>query len=327
MANQIKSPSHGAALPADDPAQVLALMDQALSAPGVTVTKLRLVRHIQEKQVALDTCTDQDLVTLLDCSERTAREAKQWTRQLFAAMHVCSTQEIQGVQNNNIHGIEDAAAQLARQQLQALDWGVLDGRRVQDLDAFIEQHGAVNVLYAVWYSKGKQIQNPPAFVTWWLRQGHQAPDGWLPTELRAADPPGRAASLPDEQPTPELHQKNGNSPGEAVPEVPEAPFVTFGTESRQEYLKRKAPETPAELQPLWRDLLAYLETRVRLASFQAWFEPLVLVAVEEPDILCLWAPNTAHADWVEECYARLLTQTCRLLGYASYRLTVHNEEV
>ena len=164
MANQIKSPSHGAALPADDPAQVLALMDQALSAPGVTVTKLRLVRHIQEKQVALDTCTDQDLVTLLDCSERTAREAKQWTRQLFAAMHVCSTQEIQEVQNNNIHGGEDAAGQLARQQLEAMDWGVLDGRRVQDLDAFIEQHGAVNVLYAVWCSRGQQIQNPPAFA-------------------------------------------------------------------------------------------------------------------------------------------------------------------
>ncbi len=51
------------------------------------------------------------------------------------------------------------------------------------------------------------------------------------------------------------------------------------------------------------------------------------MAVEEPDILCLWAPNTAHADWVEECYDRLLTQACRLLGYASYRLTVHNEEV
>ena len=269
MANHVERDSNCAALPADDPAQALALLDQALSTPGVTVTKLRLVRHIQEKQVALDRCTDQDLVTLLDCSERTAREAKQWTRQLFAAMHVvCSAPEdIQKVQN--IHGGEDTAAQLARQQLQALDWGVLDGRRVQDLDAFIEQHGAVNVLYAVWCSKGKQIQNPPAFVTWWLRQGHQAPDGWLPTELRAADPPGRAASLPDEQPTPELHQKNGNSPGEAVPEVPEAPFVTFGTESRQEYPKRKAPETPAELQPLWRDLLAYLETRVRPASFHA----------------------------------------------------------
>ena len=309
MANQIKSPLHGLALSVDDPAQILALLDRALTTPGVTVTKLRLVRLILDESRDLDVCTDQDLVTLLACSERTAREAKQWTRQLFAAMHVCSTQEVQEVQNNNIHGIEDAAGQLARQQLEAMDWGVLDGRRVQDLDAFIEQHGAVNVLYAVWCSQGQRIQNPPAFVTWWLRQGNLAPDGWLPEELR----PQESQPLQTEN----SYRK----------EVPEAPFGTFGTESRQEYPERKAPETPAGLQPLQTALLAYVEPRVRPASFQAWFEPLVLVGAQEGDTLRLWAPSAAHADWVEECYDRLLTQACRSAGYSNYRLTVHpNEE-
>ena len=312
MANQIKSPSHGADLSADNSAQTLALLDRALTTPGVTITKLRLVRHIQEEQVALDRCTDQDLVTLLDCSERTDREAKQWTRQLFAAMHVCSTQELQEVQNNNIHGGEDVAAQLARQQLQALGWGVLDGRRVQDLDVFIEQHGAVNVLYAIWCSQGQRIQNPPAFVTWWLRQGHRAPDGWLPAELRVPessalpDSPEPAALAPIERPICE--------PAEVeLPDVTSPPV--------------EAPETPAALQPIQTALLAYLETHVRPASFQAWFEPLVLVGAQKADILCLSAPSAAHADWVEECYDQLLTQACRTVGYSSYRITVHpNEE-
>ena len=218
-------------------------------------------------------------------------------------MHVCSTQEISTVQN--IHTSQpDPAGQLARQQLEAMDWGLLDGQRVQDPDAFIEQHGALNVLYAIWCSQGKRIENPPAFVTWWLRQGHEAPADWLPAELRTQEEPPLQTENPQGK------------------EVPEAPFVTSGTASPQEYPEQKAPETPAELKPLWTEILAYVEPQVRPASFQAWFEPLVLIDAEEADTLHLWAPNAAHAEWVEECYHRLLKQACQGVGYGNYRLIV-----
>ena len=74
------------------------------------------------------------------------------------------------------------------------------GQRVQDINAFIEQHGALNVLYAIWCSQGKRIENPPAFVTWWLRQGHEAPADWLPAELRTQEDP---EPVPAAQPVPE----------------------------------------------------------------------------------------------------------------------------
>lgn len=299
------------------PEQLLAVLDQALATPGVTVLKLRLLRHLLAADGPVDTYSDADIAGLLACSERTAREAKQWTRQFFAAMHVCSTpEEVPEVQN--IHASQPDPASLAREQLQSMGWGVLDGHQVQDFDALIDSQGALNVLYAIWCSQGKRIQNPPAFVTWWLRQGHQAPEGWLPAELRTQEPPEPQAQLLEEH-----RQKNENP-------APRAPakggFDGFAGASYQEYPGRKGPQTAAELQPLWEDLLAYIEPQVRPASFQAWFEPLALVAVEEPDILCLWAPTTAHADWVEGCYDRLLRRAGRAVGYRSYRITVHRAE-
>jgi len=172
--------------PCADPEQVLAVLDQALATSGVTVLKLRLLRHLLDTDANPDTYSDAAIAGLLACSERTAWEARQWVSQFFAnSDHVChSTQELQEVQNNNIHGSQDSAGQLAKAQLEAMDWGLLDGQRVQAIDAFIEQHGALNVLYAIWCSQGKRIENPPAFVTWWLRQGHEAPADWLPAELR-----------------------------------------------------------------------------------------------------------------------------------------------
>ena len=197
---------------AEELGQILAILDQALEMPGVTVLKLRLVRYLLDADDSLDTFSDADIAGLLDCSERTAWEARRWVSQFFATMHVCSTQEdlVPGVQNN-IHGEEDPAAQLAKAQLQALNWGMLEGRQVQDLDTFIDQQGALNVLYAIWCSQGKHIQNSPAFVTWWLRQGHQAPPDWLPAELRVQE---------------ERPQQDENPCRKEVTKVPEAPFVT-----------------------------------------------------------------------------------------------------
>ena len=270
---------------AEELGQILAILDQALEMPGVTVLKLRLVRYLLDADDSLDTFSDADIAGLLDCSERTAWEARRWVSQFFATMHVCSTQEISTVQN--IHTSQlDPAVQLARQQLEAMDWGLLDGQRVQDIDAFIEQHGALNVLYAIWCSQGKRIENPPAFVTWWLRQGHEAPADWLPAELRTQEDP---EPVPAAQPVPE---------------------------------STEAPETLAALQPLQAALLAYVEPQVRPASFQAWFEPLVLIDAEEADTLHLWAPSAAHAEWIQECYHQLLTKACQGVGYGNYRLIV-----
>ena len=61
---------------------------------------------------------------------------------------------------------------------------------------------------------------------------------------------------------------------------------------------------------------------MRPASFQAWFEPLVLIDAEEADTLHLWAPSAAHAEWIQECYHQLLTKACQGVGYGNYRLIV-----
>ena len=60
-----------------DAGHSLTVLDQALATPEVTITKLRLVRLILDEKCDLDICTDQDLVNLLDCSERTAWDARQ----------------------------------------------------------------------------------------------------------------------------------------------------------------------------------------------------------------------------------------------------------
>ena len=149
---------------------------------------------------------------------------------------------------------------------------MLEGWQVQDLDTFIDQQSALNVLYAIWCSQGKRIQNPPAFVTWWLRQGHQAPPDWLPAELR----------LQEERP-----QQDENPCRKEVPKVPEAPFVTFGIASPQKYLEKEGPA--ADLEPLRASLLAYIKPRVRPASFPClvlnpwpWWKPKKACACKRP---------------------------------------------
>ena len=94
--------------------------------------------------------------------------------------------------------------------------------------------------------------------------------------------------------------------------------LPFGTASPQKYLEKEGPA--ADLEPLRASLLAYIKPRVRPASFHAWFEPLAVVEAQES--LCLQASTMAHADWVQECYHRLLTSACLAVGYSGYRLKV-----
>ena len=155
-----------------DPAQILATFDQALASPDVTVSRLRCLGQILSDQQAED--FDEEDVS--------------WVSQFVpGSMYVCSTPILEAVPKHNIHG--DPATVLAIQQLQAIDFGRINGQQVKDLDAFIQEHGALHVLYALWCSKGKGITNPCGWITWSLREGHQAPPGWLPVELREEEPP------------------------------------------------------------------------------------------------------------------------------------------
>jgi len=270
-----------------DPDQILAILDQALAAPDVTVSRLRFLRHLLDAGREVESFSTGEITQVLDCAERTARTVKQWTRQFFAAMYV-HTSDLQKQEENTMHNM-DATVELAQVQLEAIGWGLLDGQRVQDPEVLIEAHGALNVLYALWCCRGKPLRNPAGFVTWWLREGHEAPPGWLPVELREKAAPKPAAE-------PEAAEK----PPEELP---------------------ARPETPEALQPLWEDILAHVEPLIRPSSFHAWIEPLSLLDVEADQTLVLWAPDGFHADWVNTHYGPPLERVVRALGYSGYRFT------
>ena len=252
-----------------DPAQILAIFDQALDDPDVTVSRLRCLGQILSGRQVED--FDEETVF--------------WVSQFIPSSMYVSTSSFKEVPEHK-HG--DAATQLAREQLQAIDFGKINGQQVKDLDAFIQEHGALHVLYALWCSKGKGIKNPCGWITWSLREGHQAPAGWLPVELR-------------EEETPEPVEES-----QAVEELSQ---------------RSERPETPEELLSLWEDLQAHVEPLIRPGSFTAWIEPLSLVSIEENQTLVLWAPDGFAADWVETRFNQPLQRVVRALGYEGYRFT------
>ena len=252
-----------------EPAQILAIFDQALPDPDVTISRLRCLGQTLSGQPVED--VDEETVS--------------WVSQFIPSPMYVNSTLIKEVPEHK-HG--DVATRLAKEQLQAIDFGKINGQQVKDLDAFIDEYGALNVLYALWCSKGKGIKNPCGWITWSLREGHQAPTGWLPVELREEEAP---------EPVGEP---------EAVEELSQ---------------RTKRPETPEELLPLWEDLQTHVEPLIRPGSFHAWIEPLSLVSIEEDQTLVLWAPDGFAADWVETRFRQPLQRVIRALGYEGYRLT------
>ena len=251
----------------------------------MTVSRLRFLRHLLEAGRQVESYSNWEIAQIIDCAERTARNVKQWGRQFVAAMYEVPS-EVK--EENNMH--MDATVALAQQQLEEIQWGMLNGQRIKDANALIEEHGPLNILYAIWCSRGKKVRNPAGFVTWWCREGHQAPNGWLPAELR--------------QQVAQTHARRteGDRPGTpaALEMAPER------------------PEAPEELLPLWEEVLAHVEPRVRPGGYRAWIEPLSLVAVEE-ETLVLWAPDGFHAEWVDRHFGLPLQRVCQALGYRGYR--------
>ena len=283
-------PSHTAAeggqlsrLPSLDAAQILAVLDKALADPDVTVSRLRFLRHLLEAGREVDSYAAWEIAQIIDGAERTARNVKQWGRQFVAAMYEVPS-EVK--EENNMH--MDATVALAQQQLEQIEWGMLNGQKIKDGNGFIEENGAINILYAIWCSRGKKVRNPAGFVTWWCREGHQAPNGWLPGELRQQEKQTRQIDGSNQEP----------------PTTPE--------------MAPERPETPEELLPLWEEVLSHVEPQVRPDGFLAWIAPLALVAIEE-EMLVLWAPDGFHAEWVDRRFGQPLQRVCQALGYRGYR--------
>jgi hypothetical protein len=264
-----------------DPSQILDILDRALTAPDVTVSRLRFLRHVLEADREVGSYSNWEIAQVIDCAERTARNVKQWGRQFFAAMYVDSPEDLK--KENNMH--MDATVELAQQQLEAIGWGILDGQRVKDPADLIEEFGALNVLYGCWCCQTKKVKCKSGFLTWWLREGHEAPPGWFPPELR---------------------QKKAPEP----PAEPQAP----------ETLPER-PEPPQELQPVWEDVLTHMEPLIRPSSFRSWIEPLSLLEIEDGTVLLFWAPDGFHSEWVERKFSQPLERICRALGFAGFRLT------
>jgi hypothetical protein len=261
--------------------QILDILDKALVDPDVTVFRLRFLRHLLEADREVDSYSNWEIAQIIVCAERTARNVKQWGRQFVAAMYE-EPSEVQEQDDNNMH--MDATVALALQQLEQIEWGMLNGQKIKDGNTFIEEHGALNILYAIWCSRGKKVRNPAGFVTWWCREGHQAPNGWLPAELRQQG-----------------EQKTKVGPPEPPPGVPP-----------------ERPETPEALIPLWEEVLTHVEPQVRPGGYRAWIEPLSLVTIEE-EMLVLWAPDGFHAEWVDRHFGQPLQRVCHALGYRGYR--------
>ena len=280
-------PSHTAAeggqlprLPSLNAAQILAVLDKALGDPGVTVSRLRFLRHLLEAGREVDSYPNWEVARIINGAERTARNVKQWGRQFVAAMYEVPS-EVK--EENNMH--MDATVALAQQQLEQIEWGMLNGQKIKDGSAFIGEHGALKILYAIWCSRGKKVRNPAGFVTWWCREGHQAPNGWMPAELR--------------QQTKQQEEKIQEVSPEMAPE---------------------RPGVPENLLPLWEEVLTHVEPQVRIGGYHAWIVPLALVAVEE-ETLVLWAPDGFHAEWVDRHFGQPLQRVCQGLGYRGYRQT------
>ena len=277
-----------------DVEKILAVLDQALQDRDATVPRLRLLRQVLVDGDVTD-ATEEDLA---------------WIGRFLTPAHVCmyAVPAFKAFEEHNKHGVEppagDPAIDLARQQLDAIGWGQLDGHRILDADALIEQHGAQAILYALWCSKGKAIRNRAGFVTWWLKQGHEAPKGWLPVELR--------------KPVPESARSDAEPTGALSP-APEPQTPSEPEERPQE--ASEPPRTPEELQPLREELLAHLEPLMRPASVRAWIEPLALVSIDGLNRLILQAPDAFHAEWVNRQFAQPLRQACQAMGYEDYYCT------
>ena len=110
------------ALPTIDlePAQILAAFDQALADPDVTVSRLRCLGRILSGQPPVEDFIDEETLS--------------WVSQFVPSptMYVCNSTLKEEVLKHNIHG--DPATALATQQLQAIDFGMLNGQQVKDLE-------------------------------------------------------------------------------------------------------------------------------------------------------------------------------------------------
>ena len=286
-------PVEGSPCTSTDPAQILSILDQAMQDPDATVPRLRLLRQALEDGYVTDV-TEENLA---------------WIERFLSSrpcMYVVPAFE--EPEEHNKHGeghpTSDPAIDLAKQQLDDIGWGQLDGNRILDPDDLIEQHGALSVLYAVWCSKGKAIRNRPGFVTWWLKQGHEVPTGWMPTELRK---------------TAQENAQNGADTPEAL--SPTLEPQTSPEPKERPYEALELPQTPVDLRLLREELLAHVEPLVRPASFEAWIKPPALVAVDGMNRLILQAPDSFHAEWVNKQFAKPLQQACQAMGYGGFYCT------
>lgn len=144
-----------------------------------------------ESDRAPDDYSDVEVAALAGCAERTARDIRRWCWQFFAGMYAVPS-AVQTQEENNMHG-GDAAHRLAHEQLQAIGWGMIeDGRPIRDPDALIEAHGALNVLYAIWCARGKQIRNPGRVCDLEAARGTRSP-GRLVAGRTAENGPGECS--------------------------------------------------------------------------------------------------------------------------------------
>ena len=265
---------------AADPTQILDILDRALTDPEITISRMRFIRHVLEAGREVDSFSAWEVAQVIDCTQRTDRTVKSWVRKFISVMYVEPPEDLK--KENNMH--MDATIELAQQQLEEIGWGLLDGQRVKNPADLIEEYGALNVLYGCWCCQTKKVKSKPAFLTWWLREGHEAPSGWAPPELRQKQAP---------EPT----------------EEPQAPQTL-----------PERPEPPQELQSVWQEILTHMEPLIRPSAFRSWIEPLSLLEIEDGQRPVLWAPDGFHKQWVEERLSQPLERVCQALGFDGFRV-------
>jgi len=257
----------------------------------------------------LDTLTLPQVQRVADCCRSTAQTIRSWIRQHNLIpdndldegdknlTHVMSSKLKNKAVSTDIHEPKnqpefltgDHTMELAVDQLFDLGFNQFtqdDGtavpmkRRVERTVAWIQEHGAVNVLYQLHRldcmgREGKfRPRIPGAFLRSEVQAGKTAPAGWVHPLLREQEKAPEEVAPPSILPDPET-----------ITPVPDV-------------------EMPAG----WAAIHDCLEARMRPQIFNTWFKPTRFLPGEEDGQVEIWVTSDYALDWIQEEYRELLQE-------------------
>jgi len=189
---------------------------------------------------------------------------------------------------------EKQAFFLACEGLEKIGWGKKDGWQILDIATFVNEYGAMNVLYAQWMAKGPNVKNPAAVVTSNIKyRGIKAPEGWLPPPLR-----GESQSIQTPVFTPDTPK---------IPVLDSPPIPDTLTTSNPQVEPREERRQNSPYQAETQSILDVVFQQVRPQSYNVWFRDLFIREMDENFIVWDVCSQTS-ADFIERKYGSVLQE-------------------